>query len=125
MKKEESLIPFTILFNVIYFCIFWAVHQSFATDLSTKDIIIGNLILWLVLVVTILFVTSVCKIFRFSIDDNIPLVTNILIVVIVLLFSSCFIAWHTQNSFENLTLWKQCFLHVFGDCSLNCVNEFK
>lgn len=114
MKKEESLMPFALLLNVVYFCIFWAIHQLLATELSTKDILVGNLILWLILVVSILLVTSFCKIFRLSIDHNVPLLTNILIVVLVLLFSSCFIAWHTQSSFENLTLWKQRFLHVFG-----------
>jgi hypothetical protein len=114
MKKEESLIPFALLLNLIYFCIFWIVHQFLSTDLNTQSILIGNVILWIILIVTIQLMTWFCKIFRFTLQDNIPLFTNILIVVILLLFSSFFISWHTQDSFANLTLWKQRFLHVFG-----------
>lgn len=114
MKKEESLIPFALLLNVIYFCIFFAVHQILATDLNEKDIIIGNVTLWIILVVTIELMALFSKLFRLTAQDNVPLFTNILIVVILLLLSSFFIAWYTQGSFENLTLWKQRFLHFFG-----------
>jgi hypothetical protein len=114
MKKEESLIRFALLLNVVYFCIFWVVHQLFSTALNIQNIIIGNVMLWIILIVTIGLMTLFCKISKFTVQDNIPLFTNILIVVILLLSSSFFIAWHTHHSVEHLTLWKQLFLHVFG-----------